>query len=322
VLRAEARAISGLELGDSFDRATEILATCADAGGTVLVTGLGKSGLIGAKISATLASLGIASHPVHPTEAAHGDLGRFRQTDAVLALSFSGETTEVIDLVTLLRQDSIPIVSMTREPDGEAPSSLWRLSDAALPLRADDDGAGLGYLAPTASTTAMLALGDALAVAAAYRRGFSREEFARRHPGGALGGLLRPVSEMLRFRVGENVPLISERASVLEAEAEAASFGRRPGAILIVDEDGRLAGIFTDGDFRRLMIGDRAALDRPIGEVMTRDPRTMLDSAIAHDAVQLIRETRQDEIPVVTGDRRPIGILDVQDLIAMKLVQE
>jgi arabinose-5-phosphate isomerase len=322
VIRAEAEAIAGLELDESFDRAVEIIETCADTGGTVLVTGLGKSGLIGAKVSATMASLGIASHPVHPTEAAHGDLGRFRSADVVLALSFSGETTEVIDLVTLLRQDKLPIVSMTRKPDGDPPSSLWRLSTAALALRADDDGAGLGYLAPTASTTAMLALGDALAIAVAHRRGFSREEFARRHPGGALGGLLRPAVDMLRFRVGENVPLISEGATVLEAEAQAASFGRRPGAILIVDGNGRLAGIFTDGDFRRLMIGNRGALDRPIGEVMTRDPRTLPDSAIAHDAVQLIRETRQDEIPVVTADGRPVGILDVQDLIAMKLVQE
>jgi arabinose-5-phosphate isomerase len=343
VLRAEAAAVSGLidRLGPAFHKAVDLLQACSDSGGTVLVTGLGKSGLIGAKISATLASLGIPSHAVHPSEAAHGDLGRFRPTDTVLCLSYSGETDEIVNLAGVLHQDGIPIISITRgpiagaapgaasTPDPEsAPSSLERLATVALTLGAleeagADSQTGQAFAAPTCSTTATLALGDALALATARRRAFTDADFAKRHPGGALGGLLRPVVDLLRFSVDKNLPLIPDTMTVSEALCTAAVIGRRPGAMLLVSpKDGKLSGIFTDGDLRRLVLRNPAELDRPVAQVMTRSPRTLPNTALVRDAVRMVREHRQDEIPVIDEDGRPVGILDVQDLIAMRLVKD
>jgi arabinose-5-phosphate isomerase len=332
VLRAEAQAVAATAaaLGERFNFAIDLMEGCVEAGGTVLVTGLGKSGLIGAKISATLSSLGIPSHSVHPSEAAHGDLGRFRPCDTVIALSFSGETDEVVSLAALLKQDGLPIIAITRgrhaagEPDDgqQGASSLERLASVTLPLMIEGEAGGMDFAAPTCSTTATLALGDALALALARRREFTDADFAKRHPGGALGGLLRPVTECLRFVVGRNLPLIPEGVQVREALERAAEIGRRPGAILLVDDQGRLAGIFTDGDLRRLILRDARELARPIREVMTTQPRTLPSTARMRDAVRMIRECRQDEIPVVDELGRPVGILDVQDLVAMKLVRD
>ena len=341
VLRTQADALASLgrTLPAGFLQAVDLIVHCADSGGTVLVSGLGKSGLVGAKISATLSSLGIPSHPVHPTEAAHGDLGRFRPTDTVLCISNSGETDEVVALAGILRQDGIPIISITkgaslqtspeRERAGASPSvsSLERLATVALRFGAveeagggDVDGVGIG--APTTSTTATLALGDALALTAARRRGFTNADFARRHPGGSLGGLLRPVRDLLRFVVGKNMPIVRDSLSVDAALRQAATVARRPGALLLTDDSGVLSGILTDGDLRRIILRDRRELDRPARELMTRSPRTLPEGALVRDAVNMVREFRQDEIPVVDAAGRPVGILDVQDLIAMKLVSE
>jgi arabinose-5-phosphate isomerase len=334
ILRDEAAAISGLipGLGDAFHRAVDLLERCADQGGTVLVTGLGKSGLIGAKISATLSSLGIPSHSVHPSEAAHGDLGRFRPTDTVIALSFSGETDEVVNLAAVLKQDGLPIVAITggsesasqRDSDGgEKRSSLERLATVTLCIGVAEEAGGAAFAAPTSSTTATLALGDCLALAVARRREFSDQDFAKRHPGGSLGGLLRPVTEVLRFKVGTNCPLMPHTMSVRESLERAAEIGRRPGAILLVEPgSGALSGIFTDGDLRRLILRDAKELSRPIAEVMTRKPTTIQHSDLVRDAVRVFRECRQDEIPVVDGAGCPVGILDVQDLVAMRLVRD
>lgn len=325
VLEAEAAAVGGVAeaLGEGFTRAVELIVRCADSGGTVLVTGLGKSGLVGAKISATMASLGIPSHPVHPSEAAHGDLGRFRACDTVICISFSGETDEVVNLAAVLKQDGLPIIAITGNGDEEpaGASSLERLSSVCLKLGIGEEAGGPDLLAPTSSTTATMALGDALALAAARRRNFTDEDFARRHPGGSLGGLLRPVMEVLRSVAGKNLPLVPDTCTVLEAERHAAQAGRRPGAILLVDSKGLLSGIFTDGDLRRLILKDPADLSRPVAEVMTRRPRTLPASALVRDAAVMFKEFRQDEIPVVDEEGRPVGILDVQDLIAMKLVK-
>jgi arabinose-5-phosphate isomerase len=327
VLSDEAAAITALAdtVGDSFHQAVDLLERCADQGGTVLVTGLGKSGLIGAKIAATLTSLGIASHYVHPTEAAHGDLGRFRRDDLCLALSNSGETDEVVGLAAALRQDNIPVISITGGPAGDeaALSSLERLATVRLRLGVELEAGAPEFAAPTSSTTATLALGDALALAAARRRNFTDEDFAKRHPGGALGGLLRPVVEVLRFSAGKNLPLITDTTPVREALQRAAEVGRRPGAIMLVDHDtGRLTGIFTDGDLRRLVLRDARELDRPIRDVMTRSPRSLPDTALVRDAVNMVREFRQDELPIVDAQGRPVGLLDVQDLVAMRLVKD
>lgn len=319
-LRAESEAVASQieRLGDEIHRAVDVFAHCAEAGGSILVSGLGKSGLIGKKISATLASLGTPSHDIHPSEAAHGDLGRIRRTDCLLALSHSGETEEVVALASLLRQDDVQVVSIT---GGEGRNTLARLSTVAITMGNIQEATD-GILAPTCSTTTTLALGDALALAVARRRAFSADDFARRHPGGTLGGLLRPVTESLRAVAGRNLPVVEESLSVREALSRADQLGRRPGALLIVDTDGRLTGIFTDGDLRRLVLHRPEALETPISRVMTRSPRTLSDSALVRDAVRMVREHRQDEIPVLDSAGRPVGLLDVQDLISMKLVQD
>lgn len=329
VIREEAAALAAMAdaLGGEFERAVDLIVQCAEAGGNVLVTGLGKSGHVAGKIAATLTSLGITSHFVHPAEAAHGDLGRFRSSDTVIAISNSGETDEIVNLTALLHQDGIAIISITGGKPGPAPSSLERLATVALRLGVDHEAGGEDSVAPTTSTTATMAIGDALALAAARRRNFTNEDFARRHPGGALGGLLRPVTDVLRFVVGKNMPLIPHDVSVAEALTLAAQHGRRPGAIVLVEPEGSpaagtLTGIFTDADLRRLILRDPAELQAPIERVMTRAPRSLPGSALVRDAVRTVREHRQDEIPVVDEAGRPLGMLDVQDLIAMRLVRD
>lgn len=318
VLRAESAAVASLcaRLTPHVHTAVEILTRCADSDASVLVTGLGKSGLIGQKISATLASLGVPSHAIHPTEAVHGDLGRIRPNDCLIAISNSGETEEVVTLVSILRQDSVPVISLT---GGEEHNALNRLASAPIWLGRIPEATDL-VLAPTSSTTATLAMGDALALAVARRRTFTEDDFAKRHPGGSLGGLLRRVTDVLRFEVGRNLPVEPESRTVRDALQDAEKLGRRPGALLIVTQQGTLAGIFTDGDLRRLVLKGHDQLDRPIGEVMTRSPRSLQSTALVRDAVRLVREFRSDEIPVVDEQGRPVGLLDVQDLIALKVV--
>lgn len=328
ILAAEAAAVGALagliraDGGRAFTEAVSLIVRCADAGGNVLVSGLGKSGLIGQKISATLASLGIPSHFVHPAEAAHGDLGRFRPADVCIALSYSGETAEVVSLAAILRQDGLPVIAITKGsgPDGTK-LTLERLALVSLGIGMCDDAAISP--APTCSTTATLALGDALALCAARRRNFTDDDFRKRHPGGSLGGLLQTVGEVLRFRVGKNLAAAPDDVSMRDAMAAADLPGvRRPGALLLVERaSGRLSGIFTDGDLRRVVMRSAAELDRRAAELMTRNPTTLLDTDLVRDAVSLVREHRRDEIPVVDAAGKPVGILDVQDLIAMRLIE-
>lgn len=323
VICEQARAAMDMaqHLDQGFTEAVDLIQRCATNGGTVLVTGLGKSGLIGAKISATLASLGIPSHAVHPTEATHGDLGRFRRSDLVVCLSHSGETDEVVNLAAILRQDQIPIIAIT----GRSGSNLARMANVALSTGVTRE-AGHPFVAPTSSTTAALILGDALALCVARRRGFSDADFARRHPGGALGGLMRGVTDVMRFTVGRNIVAVPHDIPLIEALRQSEQVGRRPGAILLVNpDDGRLSGILTDADIRRLAIepGFRldADLSRPVCRFMTRNPGTLPSDALVRDAVRMIREHRRDEIPIIDERGRPLGILDVQDLIALRLIE-
>lgn len=324
-LEHEAQAISRVadRIDDGFKQAVDLIVGCAEKDGTVQVSGLGKSGHIGAKISATLASLGIPSHAVHPTEAAHGDLGRFRKQDVVICLSHSGETEELINLAAILRQDGLPIIAITRGTvDGSPESALARLADVVLAVGVVGEAGDGEYLAPTSSTTVALAIGDAIALAAARRRSFTHEDFHARHPGGQLGSLLRPAMELVRFKAGQNLPIANESQTVHEALQEAAKVVRRPGALLVTDSNGKLSGIFTDSDLRRLVLGDPADLQKRMGDVMSKDPRCLDSSAKASDAATMFREYRADEIPIVDHDGKPLGLLDVQDLIAMKLVRE
>jgi len=319
VMLAEAEAVRRAAdlLDERFDRAVDLVVETAKRGGNLVVSGMGKSGLIGAKISATIASVGVPSHVVHPAEAVHGDLGRITKKDCLLALSYSGTTAEVVALASILRQDNIPIISITR---GSPEASLDRLATAALAVGNVEEACPLS-LAPSSSTTATLAIGDALALAASRRLEFTADDFAKRHPGGWLGELLRPVTDALRFKAGENLPVVRDSLSVGEALRESESVARRPGAMVIVDENGRLSGIFTDSDLRRLVLDRDGAMSVPIRDVMTGSPRSLPESASVREALELVREVRADEIPVVDADGRPVGVLDVQDLLALRVAK-
>jgi arabinose-5-phosphate isomerase len=316
VLRAEAQAVLNVieQLGEAFDRATAMIADC---GGTLIVSGMGKSGLVARKLSATFASTGTPSHDLHPSEAMHGDLGRIRKGDALLLLSYGGETDDVLSLAALARQDGVPVISIT----GNGENHLAKISDVNLSV-GDVTEACPHQLAPTASTTAMLALGDALALAVSEKRAFSADDFKKRHPGGSLGRLMMPITDVLRLRAGENLPLIDASKSVTEVLAMTSAGGRRVGAVLLVDGDGKLAGIFTDADLARLLVKQGAdALTQTIGEVMTKNPATLPADALVRDAVQLVREKRLDELPVVDGNGKPVGLIDVQDLVGLRVIE-
>jgi len=298
---------------EEWTRAVELLGGC---GGLVVVAGMGKSGLVGAKISATMASLGQPSHVVHPAEAVHGDLGRIRREDAALLLSYSGETEEVVNLALILKADGVRRVGISCRRD----TSLAKACDAHLELGDIVEACPL-RLAPTASTAAMLAVGDALALAVARRRDFTQDDFRRRHPGGLLGAGLKGITEVLRFRVGDNLPVVADTCTVQQA-LTAAGEGRRSGALMLVDPQGRLSGIFTDGDLRRnLNSRGVSVLQEPIASIMTRHPCTLASDALVRDAVRLVRDRRLDEIPVVDAAGCPIGLVDVQDLITMRVTE-
>jgi arabinose-5-phosphate isomerase len=307
ILETEARAVSGLagRLGASFGEAVKALSACA---GQVVVTGMGKAGLIGQKVSATLASTGTPSIFLHPAEAYHGDLGRVRKEDLVLALSNSGETDELIRLIPSLKSIGAPLVALTSTKD----SPLGRAADIVVELGRIEEACPLG-LAPSATTTALLALGDALALCVLEARGFDQERFAFYHPGGRLGRRLLKVSDIMR--TGERSPVVREETPV--AEAIAAITRARAGAVSVIDARGGLTGIFTDGDLRRTMARDAKLLGGRIGEVMTRNPRTIGPDRLASEALRVLHERKIDELPVVDVAGVPVGMVDVQDLLAV-----
>ncbi|MBI4577182.1 MAG: KpsF/GutQ family sugar-phosphate isomerase [Planctomycetes bacterium] len=307
VLQVESRAVAGLadRLGPGFEEAVEAVLGCT---GRVVVSGMGKAGLVGAKLSATLASTGTPSIVLHPVEALHGDLGRLRGEDVVLVLSNSGETEEVVRLVPHLKATGTRTIALT----GRGDSSLARHADIVLDLGPIHEACPLG-LAPSASTTAMLALGDALALAVQRRRGFGPEDFARFHPAGALGRRLMTVGEVMR--TGERNPVV--RLGDTVKEALLAITRARAGAVSVVDGAGRLAGIFTDGDLRRLLAHEGSLEGRRVGESMTRSPKTIAPGRLLAEAQRVLHEHQIDELPVVDEQGRPVGMLDVQDLVAI-----
>jgi len=313
VIRAEARAIADLEnlLDGAFEEAVERVLACE---GAVVVTGMGKAGLIGAKISATLASTGTPSHSLHPAEALHGDLGRIRARDVLLAISNSGETEEIKALIPAAKRIGATVIAITGEPE----STLGRLADCVLTIGRATEVCSLG-LAPTASTAAMLALGDALAIVVQHERGFSREDYALYHPGGALGRRLMRVREVMRQ--GEQVPLVACGTTIRETVLRINQTPGRPGAALVVSADGRLRGIFTEGDYRRLLEPGKLEhlIEEPIDEHMGREPKTIGPDALVEEAVRLLSENRVDQLPVLDADGRPIGLLDVQDVLDVRV---
>jgi len=284
----------------------ELLLRCE---GQVVVTGMGKAGLIGQKISATLASTGTPSFFLHPAEALHGDLGRIRAKDLVLALSNSGETAEVNVLVPVARKIGATVLAMTGRPG----STLGSLADGVLDIGRVEEACPL-KLAPTASTSAMLVLGDALAMTVLGEREFRREDFARYHPAGSLGKRLMTVGEVMRK--DDELPLIAAGTPVMEVLLQTSRTPGKPGAALVVDGSGLLTGIFTDGDLRRLLEGgEPAALRDSVDDHMGKDPKTLSPESLVEDAHHLLRANRIDQAPVVDADGRPVGLIDVQDLL-------
>jgi arabinose-5-phosphate isomerase len=322
VLDAEAAAVQGVVIEPAFHDAVDLILarTGAAQPGALVVSGLGKSGLIGQKLTATFASTGTPSHFLHAAEALHGDLGRIRRHDVVLSVSFGGQTEELLALCAVLKQDGVPVIALVGRPA----SDLARLATVILSVGDVTEACPLN-LAPTASTTAMLALGDALALCVMRRRNFEASDFHKFHPGGALGRQLMSVSQAMRFEAHRNLPLIALNATVEQAYAQAepkAPHTRRAGALVVVDEHEKLAGIFTDGDLRRSFIKHGAAAwQLPIAQLMTRSPRSLKADELVRDAVHLVREYRIDEIPVVDQQGKAVGLIDVQDLVALKVIE-
>ena len=311
VLQIEAAAVAALaeRLGDGFLRAVELILACR---GRVIVCGLGKSGHIGRKIAATLASTGTPAYFVHAAEAVHGDLGMITHNDIVIALSNSGENDELLIIVPLIKRQGGQLIAITGNPA----SSLAREADINLDAGVTEEACPLN-LAPTASTTAALALGDALAVALLDARGFGAEDFARSHPGGALGRrLLTHVSDVMRPVT--NVPIVVETTPIVEALAAISGGGM--GMVAVQDANGKLSGIFTDGDLRRAMqkLGDLRAT--PVGQVMTRNPRTIAPGQLAVEGVQLMEEHKITQLLVIDESGKLCGALNMHDLFRAKVV--
>ncbi|MDX1948636.1 MAG: KpsF/GutQ family sugar-phosphate isomerase [Pirellulaceae bacterium] len=315
IVASEGQALLALaaSLGDEFLQTADLLHECR---GSVIVSGMGKAGLVGQKIAATLASTGTRSHFLHPGEAIHGDLGRIHRDDAVLILSFSGQTEEIIRLLPALGQLAVPVVAMTGQPN----SPLAKSAAVTLHLGAIREACPLG-LAPSTSTTAMLALGDALALVISRMRNFTTEDFARFHPGGSLGLKLAKVEEVMR--PAETCRVARHDQSVRQALVAQSRPGRRTGAIMIVDESGRLAGIFTDSDLVRLLEGNRDdAIDGPIAAVMTRSPAAVPVGTRLATACEVLAQRKISELPVVDGDSRPVGLIDVTDIVGARPISD
>lgn len=310
VLRAEAEAIVQLaeQLDDSF---LEVLETLRATRGAVIATGVGKAGIIAQKISATLASTGQRSHFLHPCEAVHGDLGRVSADDAVLALSFSGESEEIVRLVPHFKALGATVVALT----GNAASTLARTADHCLLTAIEREACPLG-LAPSTSTTCMLALGDALALSLSHSQGFQPADFAQFHPGGSLGRKLALVDEVMRPL--QQCRLAHCDQSLREALVHVGKPGRRTGAIMLLDDQQRLAGIFTDSDLARLLEEQpEEILTAGMHAVMTRAPRTIESGSRLQDALVLLRKWKISELPVVDSSNRPIGLIDITDVVGI-----
>lgn len=309
VLRTEAAAVEGLisQLDERFDRAVDLLRACP---GRVVCTGMGKSGLVLKKIAATLASTGTPAFFIHPAEAVHGDLGMIVPGDVVLAASYSGTTEELLRLVEALKRLGVPLVVMT----ANAASPLAHHADLHLPVAIDREACPLD-LAPTASTTATLALGDALAMALLEARGFTREDFALLHPAGRLGKRLLKVEQLMHQ--GEALPAVRTDTPMREAIYEMSR--KKLGITAVTDEDGKLLGCISDGDLRRLLAADEALLRHTAGECMAPNPRTIPGSELAAAALQKMEEHRITSLFVCDEDGRVQGIVHLHDLWKLEL---
>ncbi|MBI3315847.1 MAG: KpsF/GutQ family sugar-phosphate isomerase [Candidatus Omnitrophica bacterium] len=311
VIRIESDAVKALlgRIDRNFERACRLIVRSK---GRVVVTGMGKPGFIAQKVSATLSSTGTPSLFLHPAEALHGDLGRMMRDDVLLVFSSSGQTEEVLKMLPLAKKIGVHLVAFT----GNKNSHLAKASDIVIDVSVKKEACPMN-LAPTASTTAMLAMGDALALALLEMKGFKPEDFAFYHPGGNLGRkLLLKVSDIMR--TGKSNPIVRESMKVKQVLYRITH--ARAGSATVVDRKGRLKGIFTDGDLRRHLERGEFVLTEAVKEVMTKNPITVSGDKLAAQALEILRSRKIDEIPVVDARRRPIGLLDVQDLLKAGIV--
>ncbi len=311
VLKIERDALSSLikRIDANFEKIVNVVYKIK---GRIIVTGMGKPGFVAQKISATLSSTGTPSLYLHPAEALHGDLGRVTRDDLILALSNSGETEEIIKFLPMIKKIGAKLVAMT----GNRHSTLARTADYVIDVSVKREACPLG-LAPTTSTTAMLAMGDALAVALLDKKGFKEKDFAFYHPGGILGKrLILKVSDIMRK--GAANPIVKDNAKV---ESVLLSITKaRAGSASVVDSRGRLIGIFTDGDLRRHLETEPNLIKKQVKDVMTKNPTTIKKDKLAAEAFDILRSKKIDEIPVIDNRKRPIGLIDVQDLLKAGLV--
>lgn len=311
VLDIESKAVADLKkkIDKNFEKVVDFICSIS---GKVIVTGIGKPGFIAQKISATMSSTGTPSLYLHAAEALHGDLGRVTKDDCILAFSNSGETEEIVKLLPIIKKIGVKLVAFT----GNTKSALAKNSDFVIDTSVKKEACPLG-LAPTASTTAMLAMGDALAVALLDKKGFQEKDFAFYHPGGILGKrLLLTVDDIMRK--GRANPVVKEEAKI-KSVLLAITRGRA-GSASVIDRKGKLTGIFTDGDLRRHLDKDPNITNRRVKDVMTKNPTVVKKDRLAAEAFQILKSKRIDEVPVVDDRNRPIGLLDVQDILKAGLV--
>lgn len=300
------------QLDDTFDRAVELAVDTLRKRGKIVIVGIGKSGNVGQKIAATLTSTGSTCVVLNSVDALHGDLGIVNDGDLILALSYSGESEELLNLLSALKRFSVRIISFTGVPK----SALGRHSDLVLNVRVPREACPFN-LAPTSSTTAMLVLGDALAMAVLKARGFKQGDYAKYHPSGAIGrALLLRVGDIMRR--GERNAVVSEQISIREGLL--AMTAAKSGCLTIINRKGKLAGVFTDGDLRRRMAADDNLLTRPLKAVMTRNPIRIREDALAVEALKVFNERNIDDLIVVNSKQEPIGLVDSQDLPKLKLM--
>lgn len=309
ILRTEADALQAVShrLDGSFCDAVRMIENCC---GSVIVTGIGKAGLVGQKIAATLSSTGTRAHFLHPTDAVHGDLGMVHPDDVVLILSNSGETEEILRLLPLLRRAGNQMIAVTSREK----STLSQKVDISIILgRIKEIGLGL---APTTSTTVMLAVGDALALVVSRQKGFTAQQFAIYHPGGNLGFSLKKVSDVMR--TGDQLRLAADVMTVRAVLSGNFKPGRRTGAVMLRDPQGHLSGLFTDSDLAKLLEGHRdIQLDRPIREVMTRNPYTAHPHQLLSESIEILSSNHLSELPVVDDNNFPVGLLDITDVLGL-----
>jgi arabinose-5-phosphate isomerase len=322
IIRSEASAIASVaeRLDAVIAEAIALIEskTGPDLPGVLVVSGIGKSGLVGQRISASFASTGTPSHFLHPVEALHGDLGRVRPNDVALLLSYGGETDEITRLLDLLKRMAVPIIAIT----SRRTSTLGKNANLCIELGPIEEACPL-RLAPTTSVNCISVVGDALVLAVMGLRKFSADDFAAFHPAGSLGRKLLRVNQAMTFRIGENFSAIADSYSVRDALAHdtTLSTARRAGTLLLTDASGKLSGVFTNGDLRRRLLSKPNFLDLPIADVMTRNPKRIGQDALASEALAMVKTHKILDLPVVDADDRPVGMIDAQDLVGLRIVE-